>query len=149
MLDHYRAATGWRMRILVTGSTGFIGPHLGPGWRGPARSLACELPRNVGSEEADDSSGGAHNAGRHLVCQAPVRAYNIATRSPTAILELARAVQRITGSTSEIVEDYSHSEPGGLVASIDRAHRELHYQPRVRLEEGLPTYVGRLSAQPE
>jgi UDP-glucose 4-epimerase len=82
-------------------------------------------------------------------CQAPARAYNVATGRPTTILELARAIQGITGSTSEIVEDYSHSEPGGLVASIERAHRELGYRPRVRLEEGLRTYVSWLSAQPE
>jgi len=80
-------------------------------------------------------------------CQSPARAYNIATGAPTTILELARALQRVTGSVSSIVEDYSQHEPGGLVANIERARRELGFEPRVRLEEGLRTYVSWLSAQ--
>lgn len=80
-------------------------------------------------------------------CQSPARAYNIATGVPTTILELAKALQRVTGSASSIVEDYSQHEPGGLVANIERARGELGYEPKIGLEEGLRTYVSWLSAQ--
>jgi nucleoside-diphosphate-sugar epimerase len=81
-------------------------------------------------------------------CQSPARAYNIATGVPTTPLTLAVAVKRLTGSASAITEDYSQDEPGGLVADIDRARRELGYEPRVGLEEGLRRYVRWLSTQP-
>ena len=76
----------------------------------------------------------------------PPRAYNIATGVPTSVLDLARAIVQIAGSSSEIVEDYSQGDPGGLVADIRRARRELGYQPRVGLEEGLDRYVRWLRA---
>lgn len=78
-------------------------------------------------------------------CQSPPRSYNIATGVPTTPLALAHAIQRVTGGASPILEDYSSEEPGGLVANIDRARRELGYEPRIRLEEGLNTYVSWLS----
>ena len=83
-------------------------------------------------------------------CQSPPRSYNIATGVPVTVIELARLLQAVTVSTSPIIEDYSHDESGGLVADISRARRELGYEPRVRLEEGLRTYVSWLQrARPD
>jgi nucleoside-diphosphate-sugar epimerase len=79
----------------------------------------------------------------------PARPYNIATGVPTSVLELARALRRIAGCDSEIVEDYSEGDPGDLVADISRARQELGYEPRIDLEEGLRRYVDWLrSARP-
>lgn len=78
-------------------------------------------------------------------CRSPAPAYNIAAGSPTTVLELATLLKRVAGSDSTIAEEYA-DEPGGLVANIDRARRELGYEPRVSLEEGLRTYVSWLSA---
>lgn len=78
-------------------------------------------------------------------CQSPPRAYNVATGAPTTVLALAQMLRDIAGSASPIVEDYTHDEPGGLVANIDRARRELGYEPQVGLEEGLRRYVTWLS----
>jgi nucleoside-diphosphate-sugar epimerase len=76
----------------------------------------------------------------------PPRAYNIATGVPTSVLELARCIRAAVGSASEIVEGYSQGDPGALVADIRRAQRELGYQPRISLEEGLHRYVRWLRA---
>ena len=79
-------------------------------------------------------------------CRCPPPAYNIATGVPTTVLELAKLLRKVTASDSPIVEDYSKDEPGGLVASIERARRELGYEPRVGLAKGLSTYVSWLSS---
>jgi UDP-glucose 4-epimerase len=71
----------------------------------------------------------------------PARPYNIATGMATTVLELARAIREVTGSTSEIVEDYRDGDPGHLVADISRARAELGYEPRIPLKEGLRQYV--------
>jgi UDP-glucose 4-epimerase len=71
----------------------------------------------------------------------PARAYNIATGVPTTVLELAVALREVTRSRSEIVEDYREGDPGALVANISRAQRELGFEPRIPLEEGLRRYV--------
>jgi UDP-glucose 4-epimerase len=71
----------------------------------------------------------------------PARPYNIATGIPTTVLDLAQAIREITGSTSEIVEDYRDADPGPLVANISRAREELGFEPRISLKEGLRQYV--------
>jgi UDP-glucose 4-epimerase len=71
----------------------------------------------------------------------PPRPYNVATGVATSVLDLARALRAVADSSSEIIEDYSEGNPGDLVADIGRARRELGYQPRVQLKEGLHRYV--------
>ena len=77
---------------------------------------------------------------------APARPYNIASGGPTSVLELARAIRQAAGCESEIVEDYSEGNPGDLIADVGRAKRDLGWEPRVRLEEGLRRYVDWLRA---
>jgi nucleoside-diphosphate-sugar epimerase len=79
----------------------------------------------------------------------PARTYNIGAGRPVRVLELARALNEVAASASPIVEDYSESDPGALVADIGRARAELGYEPRITLEEGLHRYVDWLrSARP-
>jgi len=76
----------------------------------------------------------------------PPRTYNIATGTPTSVLQLARVVKAATRSASEIVEDYSEGDPGGLVARIDRARTELGFYPRITLTDGVRRYADWLAA---
>lgn len=76
----------------------------------------------------------------------PARAYNIGAGRPTSLAALARAVRSAADSTSPIVERFTHDAPGGLVADIRRARRELGYEPRISLQEGLRRYVAWLRA---
>ncbi len=71
----------------------------------------------------------------------PARAYNIGAGRPTSLTALARAVRAAAGSTSPIVERLADDDPSGLVADIRRARRELGYEPRISLQEGLHRYV--------
>jgi nucleoside-diphosphate-sugar epimerase len=71
----------------------------------------------------------------------PPRPYNVATGVATSVLELARGLHAAAQSSSAIVGDYSEGNPGNLVADISRARRELSYEPRVDLKEGLHRYV--------
>jgi UDP-glucose 4-epimerase len=73
------------------------------------------------------------------------RAFNVGTTEETRIIELARMITRITGSTSEIqfvpydiafgkgFEDTTRRLP-----DMTRARTYLQWEPRVRLTEGLP-----------
>jgi nucleoside-diphosphate-sugar epimerase len=57
------------------------------------------------------------------------------------VYELAQAIREVVASSSEIVEDYREGDPGALVADVGRARRELGFEPRIPLKEGLRRYV--------
>ncbi len=78
-------------------------------------------------------------------CRTPAAAgvYNIACGERTTLLELLEAIQTILGTAIPPVHtdprpgDVRHSE-----ADISRARRELGYEPRISLAEGLAPTVG-------
>jgi UDP-glucose 4-epimerase len=72
------------------------------------------------------------------------RVYNVATGRATALEELAEIVVCLTGSRSRIVRPERAWAGGHLVADIGRARRELGYEPRVPLEEGLRSVLADL-----
>lgn len=69
--------------------------------------------------------------------------YNIGSGEETSIGELAQEIIRITGSASKIVsKPWRPGEKGlRLSVSIDRAKKELGYNPTYTLEEGLTETV--------
>lgn len=69
-------------------------------------------------------------------------AYNIGRGEQTSIRSLAQRLRDITGSESDIVQ--TEPRPGDIdasVADITNAERDLGFEPRVSLDEGLRTLV--------
>jgi dTDP-glucose 4,6-dehydratase len=87
----------------------------------------------------DDLMRGLHllaTSGEHL----PV---NLGNPSEFTILELADAVLRVTGSSSEIVyEALPEDDPQQRRPDITRARQLLDWQPTIELEEGLRRTLG-------
>jgi dTDP-glucose 4,6-dehydratase len=82
-------------------------------------------------------------SGEHL----PV---NIGNPGEFTILELAEAVLRVTGSSSEIVyEALPEDDPQQRRPDITRAHQLLGWQPEIDLEEGLKRTLGLGAPGPE
>jgi UDP-glucose 4-epimerase len=68
--------------------------------------------------------------------------YNFGCCQSTSIQELAEKIIAITDSKSDI--EYSGAVKGDAMhtlASIDRARKEIGYEPTVSLDEGLERYV--------
>ncbi len=129
-------------QIIASGTSGVVailGQHAAA--REPMRVLSHQRKDLV---EVSDAVQGIVLALEHP--SAPPRPYNIATGVPTSVLDLARTIRTVADCDSEIVEDYSEGQPGDLVADITRARRELGFEPRVGLEEGLSRYVDWLRA---
>jgi nucleoside-diphosphate-sugar epimerase len=76
----------------------------------------------------------------------PGRVYNIATGRGTSLLAAARLVKRLTGSSSPVIAGFTEPEES-FVADIGRARRELGYEPRYTLKEGLCAYIAWLRAR--
>jgi UDP-glucose 4-epimerase len=77
------------------------------------------------------------------------KTYNVATGVGTPLADLAKAVLAVTGSRSEIVRTESAVGGQHLVADIARARKELGYEPRTELGQGLRLTTDWLaSAQP-
>lgn len=71
------------------------------------------------------------------------RTFNIASGNETTILELAKTVQRITGS--QIGLEFCPHRTGDIprsVADTARARRELGFEARTSLEDGLSATIG-------
>ena len=69
--------------------------------------------------------------------------FNIASGNETTVLELARVVQRITGSPTGL--EFCPPRPGDIprsVADTARAKKELGFEARTSLEDGLSTTIG-------
>jgi dTDP-glucose 4,6-dehydratase len=82
-------------------------------------------------------------SGEHL----PV---NVGNPGEFTILELAEAVLRVTGSSSEIVyEALPEDDPQQRRPDITRAHQLLGWQPEIELEEGLKRTLGIGAPGPE
>lgn len=74
--------------------------------------------------------------------------FNIGSGRPTSIAELASAVLRLSGRRLGVVR--GPPRPGDVrvsVADISRARRELGWEPRVSLEEGLRDLLERASGR--
>jgi UDP-glucose 4-epimerase len=66
------------------------------------------------------------------------RGFNIGTSVETSVLELAGVIQRVAGTTLEV--QLAPARPGEQqrsAVSVEKAGRELGWQPRVSIEEGL------------
>jgi len=77
-----------------------------------------------------------------MACDAPSgaagKAYNIACGQSATLLDLLRVLERLSGST--LRPSHEAPRPGDVrhsLAAIDAARRDLGYEPRVGLEEGL------------
>jgi nucleoside-diphosphate-sugar epimerase len=66
--------------------------------------------------------------------------FNLASARETRVIDLASAINKITGNTAGLVfkekRDWDHTSRRW--ASIDKARRVLGYEPQTLLEEGLP-----------
>ncbi|HEY3143879.1 MAG TPA: NAD-dependent epimerase/dehydratase family protein [Acidimicrobiales bacterium] len=70
--------------------------------------------------------------------EAGLRAYNVASGRPCTILDVARALSRaLDGPEPEVVGGYRLGDVRHIVASPDRAARELGFQAEILLEAGL------------
>ncbi len=91
-----------------------------------------------------DAAAGLRRVAEQAV--APGRVYNIATGRGTSLLAAARLIRRLTSSRSPVVARFTGPEES-FVADIGRARRELGYEPRYTLKEGLCAYVAWLRAR--
>src|SRR6185295_10297757 len=74
---------------------------------------------------------------------------NIGNPAEMTLLEMAEAVLRITGSTSEIVfEALPVDDPQVRQPDITRARTLLGWEPAVELEDGLRRTIGIPAAEP-
>jgi nucleoside-diphosphate-sugar epimerase len=69
--------------------------------------------------------------------RAGCRVYNVATGRGTDLETLARAIVSVFRSDSRIVVADRRWDGGDLVADLGRARRELGYEPRISLQDGL------------
>ncbi len=71
--------------------------------------------------------------------------YNIGSGDEMSVLQLVRMIVRLTDSPSKIVhKDWRPGEEGRLCVSIEKARKELGYEPKVSVEEGLSRLIDSL-----
>lgn len=77
------------------------------------------------------------------------RVYNIATATETSLLELAAALQKVMGSTSDLEFGPARSVNSVTrrLADISAAERDLGWKPEIGLEDGLASLVSWWRAQ--
>jgi dTDP-L-rhamnose 4-epimerase len=80
---------------------------------------------------------------------ADYQAVNVATGVPTSVQQIARLLAEGLGKNiePEIVAKYREGDIRHCVADISRARKLLGYEPRVRLEQGIPELLKWVSAQ--
>lgn len=67
--------------------------------------------------------------------------YNLEGIRPVTIKEIAETVKRLVGS---VAIEYKEARPGdysGAIVSADKAKRELGWEPKVDIEEGIRRYI--------
>ncbi len=81
--------------------------------------------------------------------EAAGRVYNVGTGRPTTVLRVAEALaeQLDFSEPPEVVGKYRAGDIRHCVADISRARRELGYEPRVSLEEGMRELLAWLRTQ--
>jgi UDP-glucose 4-epimerase len=80
----------------------------------------------------------AANLGAATSAAAPGRVYNVGCGSRVSLNELLRKIGRVTGC--EVVPEYRPAKAGDVrdsLADISAARRDLGYEPRITLEQGL------------
>jgi UDP-glucuronate 4-epimerase len=76
------------------------------------------------------------------------RVFNLGSGAPVTLTELVEAMGRAAGVTPAVVHGpVPLGDVDATFADVGRAKRELGWEPRVRLEEGLGTVVGWLEAE--
>jgi len=91
-----------------------------------------------------DDVARANRAALETVVDAPdehVAAYNIASGHPVTIGEVAALVGAGTGLAPQVTGGYRLGDVRHVVASPERAARELGFRARVRPEDGLPAFA--------
>jgi UDP-glucose 4-epimerase len=74
---------------------------------------------------------------------------NIGTGVETSILNLAKTIVRVTGSSSPIIHESPRvGDIGRSLAANDRAKQELGWRPTVDLTDGLMRTLAAMAAQP-
>jgi UDP-glucuronate 4-epimerase len=77
------------------------------------------------------------------------RAYNLGSGAPVGLHELVAAIAHATGEKVDV--DYGPMQLGDVdatFADIARARSELHWQPHIKLADGLRTVVDWVSSHP-
>ena len=72
----------------------------------------------------------------------PGRVYNVGCGSRVSLNELLRKIGRVTGC--EVIPEYRPAKAGDVrdsLADISAARRDLGYEPRISLEQGLAQLV--------
>ncbi|MGE5620842.1 MAG: NAD-dependent epimerase/dehydratase family protein [Sphingomonadaceae bacterium] len=122
--------------VIAGGASGVAGIFVGRALRG--EPIVAHTGQNRDLTYVSDAAQGILLALEKPV--PPGSCYNVATGAGTSMEQLARLVCQITRSRSEIRVESTQSY-GYLVADISKARRELGYEPRVELLEGLERYV--------
>lgn len=77
-----------------------------------------------------------------VVSKADLRAYNVCSGQPTTIGEMARILSRAKGGPApEITGDYRAADVRHVVASPERALRELGFTARISPQEGIAAFA--------
>lgn len=67
--------------------------------------------------------------------------YNLDGNRPVTIKEIAETVQRLVGNVEIEYRDARAGDYQGKLVSIEKARKELNWEPKVNLEEGIARYI--------
>ena len=76
-----------------------------------------------------------------LEATAANQTYNLEGSKPITIKEVAETVQKLVGNVEIEYQDARAGDYQGKLVSIEKAKRELNWEPRVSLEEGITRYI--------
>ena len=67
--------------------------------------------------------------------------YNLDGNRPVTIKEIAETVQKLVGNVEIEYRDARAGDYQGKLVSIEKARKELNWEPKVNLEEGIARYI--------
>ena len=76
-----------------------------------------------------------------LEATAANQTYNLEGNRPVTIREVAETVQKLVGNVDIEYQDARAGDYQGKLISIEKTKRELNWEPRVSLEEGITRYI--------